>query len=92
MSVIASKKVITRKPHKCWGCAREFPKGSTLDRVTCTDGEVIMSAYWCEICQEWLTEYDDGEGVEFGTLRGDEDWEKIKQEMSISPAPKPKGD
>jgi len=51
-----------------------------------------MSAYWCEICQEWLTEYDDGEGVEFGTLRGDEDWEKIKQEMSISPAPKPKGD
>lgn len=88
MDIVSSEDAVTRKPHKCWGCATEFPKGSKLSRVTCADGGEIYSCYWCDICQEWLTRYDDGEGVDFGSLREDEGWLKIQQEMkALQPAP-----
>jgi len=78
---IASKTVVTRKPCKCWGCAREFPKGTKMDRVTCVDGGEIFAVKWCATCQQWLNENDDGEGVEFGFLRGEEDWQKLRKEL-----------
>lgn len=31
MAVVLTDKVVrTRKPHKCWGCSREFPKGTRM--------------------------------------------------------------
>ena len=32
-TVLTEKIVRTRKPHNCWGCLREFPKGNEVDRV-----------------------------------------------------------
>lgn len=84
METINSHMVITRKSHKCWGCAREFPKGSKLDRVTNVESGELTTVYFCPVCTEWFTETQDDEGVEFGSLCHDEDWIRIKRELEAS--------
>lgn len=69
--IISSEKVITRKPHKCWGCAVEYPKKSKMERTTSKDGGEIMSVYWCESCLSYmgtLPSYIVIEGWDFGGL------------------------
>lgn len=81
---IDSKKVVTRKPHKCWGCCREFPKGSELLRVTGTDGGEIASVYWCKVCDAIFQEFGIGDtGVTEGEIRdGDpESWEADRKRI-----------
>lgn len=87
MTIVAQKTVTARKPRKCWGCAREFPKGSKFSRITTADGGSIYATYWCETCNQWWAEfgYGDDEGVEFGALRDDEDWVKLQKETEAKP-------
>lgn len=49
-SILDHGKRKTRKPHRCWGCAELFPKGSTLSFSVSTDMGSVMTAYWCDEC------------------------------------------
>lgn len=51
---ISQKKVITNKPHKCWGCAKEYPAGTEMECNTSTDMGKIFSVYFCPTCVEFL--------------------------------------
>ena len=71
MDFINEQIVVTRKPHKCWGCTTEFPQGSKLVRKTNSDGGEIFSSYWCAKCEEWMAKNyrDVPDGICFGDLK-----------------------
>ncbi len=46
--------VKTRKPHNCWGCAKQYPKGSLLTKSVTVDQGEFSSAYWCKECNAYL--------------------------------------
>jgi len=83
MDIIESKMVTTRKPHKCWGCRREFPAGEKMKFVKCIDGGQITNVHWCEVCEKVTKNYDpDGDGMIYGELIDDcEHWEEIRAEI-----------
>jgi len=47
-----SKRVKTRKPHKCYICKREIRVGETADKVTImtSDNARPYTVYYCERC------------------------------------------
>lgn len=47
---IGRKTVQTRKPHICFGCGREFPPKTKMERSCVVDGEV-WTCYLCHSCQ-----------------------------------------
>lgn len=49
--IITHKEVITRKEHKCFGCARKFPRNTKMLRETVKD-DVIFTVYLCPTCQD----------------------------------------
>ena len=53
--IITYKKVTTRKEHKCFGCARKFPRNTKMLRETVKD-DVIFTAYFCQTCIEVMNE------------------------------------
>ena len=57
-TVLFDKHVKTRKPHVCEGCHRCWPKGVRM-RVTVGvwsgSGEPPLRAYYCSICDEFMT-------------------------------------
>ena len=54
---LRSKKVITRKGHKCFGCEEYYPKGNRM-RVETTLGDGrIYDLYLCRRCQEAADTY-----------------------------------
>ena len=62
MTVISSKKVKTRKAHRCLGCLRSFPAGTTMMKWDTEDGGSISTAYHCATCEEidaFTDHYDD---------------------------------
>lgn len=68
--IIAHKYVKTRKPHNCFGCAREFPKGSILNREYVADGGTVFTAYLCPDCEDYLHRKDyEGDEFCYGDLR-----------------------
>lgn len=75
------KLVKIAKKQICWACARKFIKGTKLYRIVCADGLEIRAAYFCATCDEWFNRYYDGESVECGALRHDEEWIKIRKEI-----------
>lgn len=77
-NVISAKWVKTRKPHRCFGCAREFPAGSEMRFDVYVDDR-ISNAYLCETCIEVIQEYGNDLGFEFcyGDLKDDAlEWEE----------------
>lgn len=68
--IIASKYVKTRKAHKCFGCAREFPAGSILKREAVEYDGTVFTAYMCPTCEDYLDSGDyTGDEFCFGDLR-----------------------
>lgn len=55
--IIQSKTVKTRKPHTCFGCAREFPKGTNMQREAVKDCGSVFTAYMCSSCYEYIDLY-----------------------------------
>lgn len=47
--IIGAKVVTTRKSHICFGCGREIPKGSRMEKSLVIDG-TPFSCYLCETC------------------------------------------
>lgn len=50
--ILSNTRVKTAKPHKCFGCAREFPKHTVMERTAVKDGKSVFTVYLCETCQE----------------------------------------
>ena len=76
--------VKTRKPHRCWGCARPFPAGSELQSTTAVFDNAIATTYWCEVCFEYMRgrpagDFDDG--ISEGELKDcdPEGWADVKR-------------
>lgn len=71
MKVLATRKVKTRKPHKCWGCCRPIPVGATVSESVSVDGRQAMSSYWCSTCEEFIKTlpfWERVDGWDFGGL------------------------
>jgi hypothetical protein len=86
MSTVLSDKVAkTRKPHHCWGCAKVYPKGIHMRRVSAVYEGSLCSAYFCEVCEEYKNRYFDysgDNGYEYGAIykNDSEGWEAILSE------------
>jgi hypothetical protein len=85
MNILTDKHVLTRKPHLCWGCERDFPAGTTLRLVEAVDTEGFNRAYWCSVCQAVLADWhpDDCEYITRGDVKYvDPDiWEQYRDEV-----------
>lgn len=84
MGYIRDEVVLTRKEHRCWGCAIKYPKGTIMKVCVGTENGKMESVYWCKTCQEYCTRYmqpDDEFGI--GELRSEdrEAWEALKKEL-----------
>ena len=78
MEYIRTKKVRTRKKHKCFGCGRNFPKGNELQCVTTVDNGSIFDDYWCDVCVRYWEKFAyPGDTICQGDLV-DEDWHEIR--------------
>ena len=53
--MLSSKWVKTRKPHKCFGCLRDFDKGTRLLRESWTDCGSAYTSYLCSDCNDYAT-------------------------------------
>ena len=53
--IISHKEIITRKEHKCFGCARKFPRNTKMLREAVKD-DIVFTAYICQTCQEVMNE------------------------------------
>jgi hypothetical protein len=72
MDYLENKKVVTRKPHYCWGCAEFFDIGSSMQFVKSVDGGSIHRTYWCDTCLKKLDELEDfqiEDGFAYGELK-----------------------
>ena len=70
MDVLDSRKVIIRKPQNCWGCRREFPKGTELVYVKLVDADGFSSCYWCPVCvsvMDNLPAWEKEDGFAYGS-------------------------
>jgi hypothetical protein len=85
MTTIADKIVKTGNAHRCWGCARMFPAGTTMRRLTEGDrNDGIITTHWCAACREHGKTFDwPDEGIaEGGFLDYDaSEWEQTRQRV-----------
>ena len=71
MGIISHKIVKINKTHICWGCAKEYQKGSIMD-VVVSKYNNINRVYWCPKCVKlWQDpkireDIDPDEGLPFG--------------------------
>ena len=67
---LSYKVVQTRKPHRCYGCAKLFPAGSILAYQFEVDGGDIGSYYLCQDCDCWLKDQTDPDAeYHYGEVR-----------------------
>lgn len=50
--LVTYKDVTIRKPHRCFGCTREFPAGTKMEYRSWTDAGRWAHGYFCHTCQE----------------------------------------
>jgi len=51
--------VKTRKPHKCFGCCRIFPKGTTMEFSVDVDMGSAFNSYLCNDCLDFMRKHID---------------------------------
>lgn len=62
------KKVITRKPHICFGCGRKFDPPANMISAACADCGIVYSYYLCETCDEIVSDMQYGDEYGYGDL------------------------
>lgn len=67
-TMIREKEVITRKPHKCFGCGRNFNKGSKMLLSVAKEGNKLYNIYLCPTCKELITDCELGEDISEGEM------------------------
>lgn len=70
IEVIGRQIVKTRKDHVCFGCGRNFPKGTQMERSFVVDDRP-WTCYLCPTCQEISASMKYGDEYGFGELRED---------------------
>lgn len=68
-TILQNKQVKTRKPHKCYGCQKEFPPQSQMRLITAIGDDKPQVAYYCQHCDNYSKNWtiDDWES----TMPGD---------------------
>ena len=66
--VIGQKTVKTRKDHVCFGCGRNFPKGTLMER-SCVIDNGLWTSYLCPTCKKISASLEYGDEYGFGDLR-----------------------
>ena len=54
---IAYKLVTTRKPHRCFGCEEQYPKGSRLHAQTMRGDGKVYTLHLCDRCNVASQQY-----------------------------------
>jgi hypothetical protein len=53
MSVCFTGKLVkTRKPHRCFGCAKTYPAASLLHYSSGVNEDGMWSTYFCQVCKD----------------------------------------
>jgi len=52
--ILSASTVVTRKPHRCWGCGRRFPAKTEMTAVASKDMGSLTTDYWCETCESFM--------------------------------------
>ncbi len=79
MTQLSLKTVKIRKPHKCWGCIKEFSIGTEMIYNVSVDQGEFSSTYWCVECNEFLStleSWQTEDGFFFGDLLNFEEYEQ----------------
>ena len=69
MDVLGRKIVLTRKPHVCFGCGREFSKGTKMERSCVVDCRTARTDYLCITCVDITSRMRWGDEFGFSELR-----------------------
>ena len=83
-TILRWQKVETRKPHRCFGCAKEYPPKSKMINSSYADGGTVYSCYWCKTCEEYMhRNFESGDETGYGEIYDNdtEEWEAIKREQ-----------
>ena len=83
--IIRWKHVITRKPHKCFGCGLEYPAGSDMVSAAYVEDKAAYGCYWCSTCEEYMRQhFEHGDGTGYGEIyeNDQEEWERIKKDIA----------
>ena len=67
--VIGRKMISTRKPHVCFGCGRQFPPKTKMERSAVVDGGSVWTCYLCKTCVDVSQELNWNDEYGFGELR-----------------------
>lgn len=69
--ILSQLQVRTRKPHRCWGCARLFPAGTEMETTAGADGGKMFRCYWCSVCIAVMATWhpQDLEEIDLGGVR-----------------------
>lgn len=81
--VLKNKLVITRKPHRCYGCDRMIPKGAEMTLQEGVNAGTWYRIYWCAVCVEVIfVKHDDyDEEMLPGWVKEDDIWEETRARM-----------
>ena len=52
-TILQNKQVKTRKPHKCYGCQKEFPPQSQMRLITAIGDDKPQVTYYCQHCDNY---------------------------------------
>ena len=77
MTQLTLKTVKIRKPHKCWGCTKEYPVGTKMNYSVAVDQGEFSYSYWCEECNDFLStleSWQTEDGFFFGDLLNFEEY------------------
>lgn len=87
--IISSKVVLTRKPHICFGCRKEYSSGTYMKRDVMLDSGIFV-LYVCETCEEIIQmHFQDGDKYSEGEIYNNdrEYWEEVNREVTINYEP-----
>ena len=78
-TTLSNKKIKgIRKPRVCHGCSTKYLIGTTMHKNVSVDGGDLISTYWCEICEEFLS--DKWKDIDEGIGEGDcWEWGEYKE-------------
>ena len=83
-TIIHWNSVKIRKPHRCFGCGKEYQSGSAMTNAAYTNNGTIHTAYWCPVCAEYMNRYFQfGEECSYRDIYDNDrqGWESLKSEM-----------
>lgn len=79
--ILRWNEVKTRKPHRCWGCAKTYEPGTLMVSAAYADSGSVSGCYWCKTCLEYMDRHFElGDEIEEGGIyeNDPEGWEAIK--------------